>query len=115
MEVCSTGLRVSSSEFLFNIHKSFYFGKVATFENVFISYLITDGPTTEYARTWVVEVRAKGTKSNPNDFILPLKGNRNFVSRVLYEAICPLRTAHSCLCLSAKRLFQRLTTVTYFV
>src|SRR6218665_376691 len=27
----------------------------------------------------------------------------------------PLRTARSCLCLSAKRLFQRLTTVTYFV
>ena len=27
----------------------------------------------------------------------------------------PLRTARSCLCLSAKTLFQRLTTVTYFV
>src|SRR6218665_1501103 len=27
----------------------------------------------------------------------------------------PLRTARSCFCLSAKRLFQRLTTVTYFV
>ena len=25
----------------------------------------TEGPTTENARTWVVEVRAKGTKSNP--------------------------------------------------
>src|SRR6218665_1791592 len=27
----------------------------------------------------------------------------------------PLRTARSCLCLVAKRLFQRLTTITYFV
>ena len=33
----------------------------------------------------------------------------------IYEAFCPLRTVRSSLCLCAKRLFQRLTTVTYFV
>src|SRR6218665_3003845 len=38
MEALSTRLRVSSLEFLFNIHKSFYFRKVTTLENVFISY-----------------------------------------------------------------------------
>src|SRR6218665_2701556 len=52
-----------------------------------------------------------------HNFIQPPKDNRNFVSWVFYEALCPLRTARSraSLCLFAKRLFQRLTTFTYFV
>src|SRR6218665_597932 len=69
-----------------------------------LRHLFIDKPTSTHS----LRVRA-------HNFILPLKDNRNFVSMVLYEAICPPhRTARSCLCLSAKRLLQRLTTVPYF-
>ena len=39
--------------------KEFWGAIVATFH--------TEGPTTENTRAWVVDVRAKGTKSNPDE------------------------------------------------
>src|SRR6218665_62375 len=41
----------------------------------------------------------RSLRVSAHNFILPLKDNRNFVSMVLYEAICPpLRTARIAVC-----------------
>ena len=70
----------------------------------YVNYLLTSPPLR------ALRVRA-------HNFILPPKDNRNFVSRVLYEALCPLPTKRSSLCLICQKAVSTTDYInfTYFV